>query len=275
MARCGFCYREFKSSQSVRAHLRFCRAYQRTRQRTRTNPSPPPRARRAATEDEDLRRLFGPAAPSRPPSPVSQEVEPRRAASHPAPARDPGWSREQIRQECRRQWDALQDEQRRLAAEQRSRAAEERMVIQHLKLLVVDMYLTRDPIPPEARAEAKEQIERTFATLPILELPPLERQQLARGVRDRIFARFRRPPLPPPVVVPSRRDVTPPPIHAQPMEVVMPMQRVLSGYFICPLCDEEFELDREPEKDAKCDDCGAPLEELDEDEGGEDGDDVD
>ena len=39
-----------------------------------------------------------------------------------------------------------------------------------------------------------------------------------------------------------------------------------SGYFICPLCDEEFELDREPEKDSKCEDCGVPLEELEEDE---------
>jgi transcription initiation factor IIE alpha subunit len=34
-------------------------------------------------------------------------------------------------------------------------------------------------------------------------------------------------------------------------------------------------LDREPEKDAKCEDCGVPLEELDEDEVGEEDDDAD
>ena len=27
----------------------------------------------------------------------------------------------------------------------------------------------------------------------------------------------------------------------------MPMQKVLSGYFECPLCEEEYELDRTPE----------------------------
>jgi len=266
MVRCNYCGRVFKSSQSVRAHLRFCRAYQ----RTRTHPSAPPRARSDTTEEEDLRRLFGTAVPARRTHPAPQDIEPRRPARRSTPAHDPGWSREQIRQEVRRQWEALQDEERRQAAEQRSRAAEQRSVIQHLKLLVVDMFFTWEPIPPEARAEAKEQIERTFAALPILDLPPSERQQIATSVRERVFATFRRPPTPTLVVVPSRKDVTPTTVHAQPTEVVMPMQRVLSGYFICPLCDEEFELDREPEKDAKCEDCGVPLVELEEDEDGGD-----
>ena len=126
MARCGFCHREFKSSQSVRAHLRFCRVYQRTPR----NPSAPPRARRATTEEEDLRRLFGPAAPSSRPQPASQEIEPRRTAQPSTPRRDPGWSQELIAQEVRRQWEVRQADKRRQAAEQRARAAQQREVIE-------------------------------------------------------------------------------------------------------------------------------------------------
>lgn len=261
MARCGFCHREFKSSQSVRAHLRFCPAYQ----HRPTTPSAPPRARRATTEEEDLRRLFGPAVPLSRPHPTSQDIEPRRTARPSAPPRDPGISRELIVQEVRRQWEARQAEKRRQAAEQRSRAAEQREIIQHLKLLVVDMYFTREPMPPEALAEAKEQIERTLSALPLLELPLWERQQLATGVRERIFAPYRKTPTPNAAAVPPPREISTI-VHAQPMEVIMPMQKVLTGYFICPRCDEEFELDRMPAKEAVCDDCRVPLEELEEDE---------
>ena len=264
MARCGFCHREFKSSQSVRAHLRFCRVYQRTPR----NPSAPPRARRATTEEEDLRRLFGPAAPSSRPQPPSQEIEPRRPARPSTPRRDFGWSQEQIVQEVRRQWEARQADKRRQAAEQRSRATQQREVIQYLKLLVVDMYFTWEPIPLDARAEAKMQIERTLSALPLLELPPWEQQQLATGVRERVFAPYRKTPTPNAAAVPPPREITTI-VHAQPTEVIMPMHRVLTGYFICPRCDEEFELDRMPAKEAVCDDCHVPLEELEEDEDGD------
>jgi hypothetical protein len=195
-----------------------------------------------------------------------QESEPRRAARPPTPRRDPGWSQELIAQEVRRQWEALQEEKRRLAAEQRSRDAQHREVIQYLKLLVVDMYFTWEPIPPEARAEAKAQIERTLATLPILDLPPLERQQIATGVREQVFAPYRKSPTHNVAAVPPPRDVTPTTVHSQPKEIAMPMHRVLTGYFICPRCDEEFELDRMPEKEAVCDECRVPLEELEEEE---------
>ena len=263
MVRCRFCGRVFISSQSVRAHLRFCRAYQ----RTRTHPSVQPRARSDTTEDEDLRRLFGPAVPARRTYPAPQERAPRRPAQRPAPPRDPGWSREQIRQEVRRQWEALQDEERREAAEQRSRAAQQRSVIQHLKLLVVDMFFTWEPIPPEARAEAKEQIERKLITLPILDLPLLELQQIATGVRERVFAPFRNPP--PPVVVPSRSNVTQTLLPAHSTEVAMPLRKVLSGFFECPSCGEEYELDRVPEQEAVCEECHVKLEEVDDEGDGE------
>jgi len=265
LARCGFCHREFKSSQSVRAHLRFCRVYHRT---PRT-PSAPPRARRATTEEEDLRRLFGSAPPSSRPQPASQEIEPRRPTRPSTPRRDFGWSQEQIVQEVRRQWEARQAEKRRQAAEHQARAAEQREIIQYLKLLVVDMYFTLEPIPPEARAEAKMEIERTLSALLLLELPPWERQQLATGVRDRVFALYRTTLTPNAAAVPPSRELSTI-VHAQPTEVIMPMHKVLTGYFICPRCDEEFELDRMPAKEAVCDDCRVPLEELEEDEDGGD-----
>ena len=264
MARCGFCQREFKSSQSVRAHLRFCRVYQRT---PRT-PSTPPRARRATTEEEDLRRILGPPVPSSRPHSTSQDLEPRRTARPSTPPRDPGVSRELIVQEVRRQWEARQAEKRRQAAEHQARAAEQRQIIQYIKLLVVDMYFTLEPIPLEARAEAKAQIERTLSALPLMELPQWEQQQLATGVRERVFAPYRTTPTPNAAAVPPLREISTI-VNAQPTEVIMPMHRVLTGYFICPRCDEEFELDRMPEKEAVCDDCHVPLEELEEDEDGD------
>jgi hypothetical protein len=242
--------------------LRFCPVYQRT---PRT-PSASPRAPRATTEEEDLRRLFGPAVPSRRPLPASQHIEPRRTARPPTPSPDTGWSREPIRQEVRRQWEAHQAEKHRQAAEHQARAAQQREIIQYLKLLVVDLYFTGEPIPAEARAEAKLELERTLATLPLLELPSWERQQLATGVRDRVFASYRTTPTPnAATTVPPTREISTI-VHAQSTEVIMPMHKVLTGYFICPRCDEEFELDRMPEKDAVCADCRVPLEELEEDE---------
>ena len=46
----------------------------------------------------------------------------------------------------------------------------------------------------------------------------------------------------------------------------MPIHKILSGFYICPRCDEEFELDRVQERDAICKDCRVTLEELEEDE---------
>jgi hypothetical protein len=199
------------------------------------------------------------------PHPASQDLEPRRTAQPSTPRRDLGWSQAQIVQEVRRQWEARQADKRRQAAEQRSRAAQQREVIQYLKLLVVDMYFTLEPIPLDARAEAKMQIERTLSALPLLELPPWEQQQLATGVRERVFAPYRKTPTPNAAAVPPPREISTM-VHAQPTEVIMPMRKVLSGYFECPLCEEEYELDRVPEPEAKCDACHVKLEEVEEED---------
>ncbi|MEO7862418.1 MAG: hypothetical protein ABIU05_18695 [Nitrospirales bacterium] len=50
----------------------------------------------------------------------------------------------------------------------------------------------------------------------------------------------------------------------------MPMHKILTGYFICPTCEEEFNLDRVPEKEAVCADCRVSLEELEEEDDDDD-----
>jgi hypothetical protein len=49
------------------------------------------------------------------------------------------------------------------------------------------------PIPPvstSTKAEAKMAIEREMRTLPLLELPLEELQQIGTGIRDKIYARY-------------------------------------------------------------------------------------
>ncbi len=108
------------------------------------------------------------------------------------------------------------------------------------------------------------QIERILSALPLVELPPWERQQLAIGVRDRVFASYRTIPMPNAAAALPREISTI--VHAQPTEVIMPMRKVVSGFFECPLCQEEYELDRVPEPEAKCDACHVKLEEVEEED---------
>jgi hypothetical protein len=207
---------------------------------------------------------LGPPVPSSRPHPASQDLEPRRPAQPSTPRRAFGWSQEQIVQEVRRQWEARQAEKRRQAAEHRARAAQQREVIQYLKLLVVDMYFTLEPIPLEARAEAKVAIERELRQLPLLELPLLELQQIGNAIRDKVFAQYRTVTVPITVLPP--RPSTPAASHPQQKEITVPIYRVLSGYFECPLCNEEYELDRVPEREAVCEECHVKLEKVDEED---------
>ena len=269
-AQCGFCQREFGSSQGVRAHLKSCRNYQQQRQKP---SAPPPPAPRMLTDEEHIQRLFGsvPSSARRPAT--SPEPLPPTPRPTPRPDRDEAHAQreQQARREREAQREAQRDAQQRDAArqqatEQRQRAERTRALIQHVKCLVVDCYFSFNPIPPEAIAEAKEEIERKFATLPILELPQSELQQHATAIRERVYAPHRKTPMQKSVAAPPRRDVATPPVHSQPKENAMPMIRILSGDFYCPGCDAEFELDRTPEKEAVCADCGVQLEEF-EDEG--------
>ena len=267
MATCGFCKREFSSAQGVRAHLKSCPKYQRQRPRSSAAPRP-----RRATDEERIRRLVESAPSSSRRPTASTAPEPRPSAPRPTPRPESGPSPEARAAARQRTEVAEQAAQQRRDTDRRIREGQTRTQIQHVKCLVVDAYVTFDPIPPEAIAEAKEQIERKLATLPILELPLLELQQIATGVRERIYKLYRQAPAQPSVAALPPRDVTPTPVHNPPQEVtIMPMHKLLTGDFFCPRCDEEFELDRVPEKDAVCADCRVPLEEFaEEDDEGDD-----
>ena len=270
MATCSFCGRKFCSAQAVRAHLKTCPNYLRYKQRPQ--PSARPRARSALTDEEHIRRLFG-SAPSSSRTPVASTVrEPQPAAPRPTPRPESRPSPEARAAARQRTEVATQAAQQRRDTDRRIREGQTRTQIQQVKLLVIDAYFSFDPIPLEAIAEAKEEIERKLGTLPILELPQWELQQHATAIRERIYSRYRQTRAQTNVAVPLPRDVSLPLVHAQPKEVAMPMHRILSGFFMCPSCDEEFELDLTPEKEAVCPDCGVRLEEFDEedDDGDED-----
>ncbi len=46
----------------------------------------------------------------------------------------------------------------------------------------------------------------------------------------------------------------------------MSKQRLLTGPFICPSCDAEYDLDHTPEPEAVCEECDTPLEEYEDEE---------
>jgi hypothetical protein len=124
----------------------------------------------------------------------------------------------------------------------------------------VDLHFSLSPVPSAAIAEAKEAIERKLITLPILELPLTELQQIGTGLRDTIYDRYRTPAVSAPVQPTSL--ITSNPLPTQ--EVTMPKRKLVSGYFACPLCEEEYELDRVPEREAVCDECHVKLQEINE-----------
>ena len=265
MAVCNFCGRSFGSSQGVIAHLRHCASYKQQRQ----SHSAPPRALRVLTDAARIRQLLE-SVPSYARRPAASPV-PRPPALRLIPRAESNRAHEERAQEARRQQEMLQEAQRRQAAEYRARDAQRRTLIQHIKGLVVDLYVTWEPIPAAALADAKVAIERVFAQLPILELPQHELRQIATAVRERVYTRYRQAPAQPSVAVPTSRDVTPVLVPPQPKEIVMPMHRIVSGDFFCPRCDEEFALDRVPEQEALCADCRVQLEEFEDDEEDDDG----
>lgn len=269
MARCNFCGRTFNSAQSVRAHLKICPKYLQHKQRQPSSAAP--RARSDLSDEERIRHLFKSAPSSSRTPAVPTTREPRPTAPRPTPGPDPSAAQALRAEEARRERAALQEEQRRQAAEQRSRDAQRRTLIQQLKWMTIDLFFTCERIPAAARADAKVVIERVFAQLPILELPQHELLQIATAVREHVYDLYRQTAAQITVAVPPRHDVTPPTVYPQQKEMVMPMHRMFSGDFFCPRCDEEFALDRVPENEALCPNCRVALEEFEADEGDDDG----
>lgn len=227
MATCRFCGREFGSRQGVYAHLKSCERYLSRRRRR-------PQSGRAQL-------------PTLPQVPFRQ-----RHHLMPEALSDAAMSQPEILEELAQLRKEVQGQTPQRQAEHRARQEKIRKEIQDIKWAVVDVHQLPWKVPPEARAAAKIAIERKLQELPVLELPYLELYQIASAVRDGIY-----------------KEYTSAPTKAQPFlnpEVLMPKARLLTGWFVCPDCDEAFELDEEPEHEAVCEDCAVPLEELDEDD---------
>jgi hypothetical protein len=150
-------------------------------------------------------------------------------------------------EEARRQRERQQQEQNRKIQEQQFREQKIRQIIQQVKMYVEDWDWQNWEAPTETRVKVKMAIERTLLRMNILDLPYQEVLEVGQAVRDRIYARYR-----------QTQSVHP--VQLQTQEVIMPMKKVLSGWFFCPQCDDEFELDRTPEKEARCPTCGVRLE---------------
>jgi hypothetical protein len=182
--------------------------------------------------------------------------------SKPAPHPTSRSSQNLAAEELRRHQQARAEAQRRAQANQQQRATRIRALLQEIKFIAVDVHFQWPPVPPAALADAKIALERELPTHPLLDLPRMEVQQIAAGIRDKVYGRYRTPAVSAPV--PPTSLITSIPNHLSSKEAAMPMRKVVSGYFECPLCEEEYELDRVPESEAVCDACHAKLEEVDE-----------
>lgn len=252
MARCSFCGRMFTSTQGVRAHLKSCRAYQQQRP---TRPAP---RHNQLREDERLLDRLCASAGAAVPSPHASVSDGPESRPMPRPGARP--SQNPAAEELRRHQQVREEARRQAQVNQQERATRMRALIQHTKLVVIDFYCAWPPVPSAAIAEAKLAIEREMMQLPLLELPLLELQQIGNGIRDQIYDRHRTPTVSVPVPPTSLTTPTPSPLSTQ--EVNMPKRKVVSGFFECPMCDQQYELERVPEREAVCDECHEKLQEV-------------
>jgi transcription initiation factor IIE alpha subunit len=169
--------------------------------------------------------------------------------------RDDYWQQEAEKAERRRCQERKEAELRRQKDEEDKRVRQKRETIQEVKKKVVDWYFSSQNIPGEAKAQVKMEVERVLTTLPIAELPLSELIQIGEGIRDKIYA-------------PYENAITAQNKTSQTSQEVLKMsrERLISGIYFCPNCDEEFDLHRENEAGLICEECGGRLEEAPEDE---------
>lgn len=157
MATCRFCGRSFGSSQSVRAHLKSCASYVRSKGAV-------PRVPRLPRErDEDLGDP-GEREMDLVENPVTRELDRMNRLIGAELERD---LRESL---------------------ERARGAGRRQIIQRVKDEVLGWRAWGDAeIPAEVKARALQEIERELSALPVEELPRHELVQIAEGARDRVY----------------------------------------------------------------------------------------
>ena len=257
MAKCGFCKREFSNAQGVRAHLKHCHLYKGRGESPKNLPTQP---RTQVSEEKHLNQLWRDARHSQgarvyslPASSYTKERNITRSkhpqnSAHPIPRLTPDRIEENRRQV---ELEKEKEGERQATQPQEHR---KRQLIQQIKFNVVDLYWQGMDLSVETKVGAKMAIEKKLLELPILELPYYEVQQIGEAIRDRIYSRY-------------RQSQSVPQIQPQKGEIVMPITKVLSGFFYCPECDSDYELDRTPENEARCPSCRIALvEDLDQGE---------
>jgi len=160
MATCRFCGRSFGSSQSVRAHLKSCASYVRSKGAVPRVPRDPRLPREL---DEGLGDL-GEREMDLVEDPVTRELDRMNRLIGAELERD-------FRQSL-----------------ERERGAGRRRIIQRVKDEVLGWRAWRyAEMPAEVKARALQEIERELSALPVEELPRHELVQIAEGVRDRVY----------------------------------------------------------------------------------------
>ena len=278
-ARCNHCGRTFKNSQGVKAHLKSCPDYRRKKNRAALSEKPsrePGRSGGTSSYDEpEMEEVIIGSRSYHAPVPGEPLVVLMPKGTHrddDTPVKKPKWQnkvKEQLKEweredaAKRKKWEEQEERRRREEKQEREEAerhrrqreAEDKVtrrreIIQSVKQVVIDCYFVKGHIPNEAKADAKVAIEKTLENLSVLELPRTELNQIAEGIRDKIYAPYKDPIKEEQT---TRKEV-----------LDMPKKKLFSGIYECPDCGIEFTLDRADEDDLLCD-CGAPLELVEDD----------
>ena len=248
-ARCKYCGRQFRSTQGVNGHLRSCKNYQTKKQGSYQSSI----SDGAIYHDGPLElESYSEAPPAQVAQPRLPNAKTRAAVTNHPPPTIQSSKRDALHLEGQSMIQVERDRHREKEEHQRKK----REVLQRIKSSVIDWHFIGDDVPTEAKAKAKLEIERELARLPLLELPHYELRQIGEGIRDQVYAPYLK----------EISDLKQKQLNQRKEDLEMAKTRLLSGIFVCPKCEEEFELARESEEEAVCEDCNTPLEEISDEE---------
>jgi hypothetical protein len=158
MSRCAFCDQEFRNPQAVKAHLRYCRSYLKSK--------------------DDSARATSPITPS--PAPALATAQ---GATAPTPLLTPADLMTHLVAQMTAQF-AGPDEATRLKQKRES-------LLAGLCTTLVDWYRPLEgAITPEMAVAAKVALLDELGALPVEELSPTERSLRAEAIRNRVWAPY-------------------------------------------------------------------------------------
>jgi hypothetical protein len=157
MAKCGFCFRKFRSEQAVKAHLKHCKRYEVSQSKKACALGTKPKAATTPTATLPL-----------------QSIPPIEAPDFSTPLR-----------EFEKAMSELSTKQNEPSTPQQQR----REIVQAAKTQVIDRYRTPSgQVTDSLRGDAKLAIERGLVSLPLEEFPFEEVLEIAAAIRDGCYA---------------------------------------------------------------------------------------